>query len=71
MADAATGPAAADIAILPALAWYWGGEGTGRARPMYQGSSSGRAWCSPRRVVDRTSSTAGQSSPHFCLTSAR
>jgi anti-anti-sigma factor len=37
---------------------------------MYQGSSSGRIWCSPRRVVDKTSSTAGQSSPVCWVTSA-
>ncbi len=44
---------------------------TGAARPMYQGSSSGSTWCRPRRVVDRTSSTSGQSSPVCWFTSAR
>ena len=46
------------------------GGGAG-AFPMYQGSSSGRPWYRPDRVVARTSSTAGQSSPVCWVTSAR
>jgi len=65
----AVGGPDADIASR-AMGRY-GGGGTGLARPMYQGSSSGKTWCIPRRVVDKTSSTAGQSSPLCCLTSAR
>ena len=62
-----TGPPAAAAALaLKARA----GAG-GWARRTYQGSSSGSTWCRPRRVVDSTSSTAGQSSPVCWVTSAR
>ena len=77
---AGTGPAAAIGAAAPGqapdltamvMALACGIRGSGWARPMYHGRSSGRVWCRPRRVVDKTSSTAGQSSPVCWVTSAR